>query len=118
MRDDKFRRKLTHENIEEIVRLREEERKPSALIASQFGVNQSTVNYHLLRAGVDPWDSMQDKPNQRGAFTPEEDARMLELGRAGLSPWKISQAIGRPKTSVLIRLLTLEVRAEKKEAVA
>ena len=111
---DKYRRKLSPDQIEEIIRLREVKKKAPALIAPRFGVSESTINYHLLRNGVDPWDHERaNGARQPNGFSPEEDARMLELGRAGLSPYHISKAIGRAKTSTLIRLLTLEVRAEK-----
>jgi hypothetical protein len=107
--------KLTPAQIDEIVRLREERGMSSTFIASRFNVSTSTVNYQLLRNGVDPWDPERFSGHANaGAFTPDEDARMLELGAAGLSPYQISKVIGRPKTSVLIRILTLEVRAEKR----
>jgi len=116
---DKYRRKLLPEQIAEIIRLREEKRKQPAVIAPLFGVTESTVNYHLLRNGVDPWDPEKSNgAHQPNGFSPEEDERMLELGRQGLSPFKIAKAIGRAKTSTLIRILTLEVRAEKALEVA
>lgn len=107
--------KLDAAQIAEIVRLREECRKPVKIIARRFGVSTSAINYQLLRNGVDPWDPDRNPPRQRqrNPFSPEEDARMLALGASGMAPHKIAEAIGRPKTSVLIRLMTLEVRAEK-----
>lgn len=109
----RFGRKLDAEKIAAIVQLREVRKWSATRIARRYNVSTSAVNYQLLRNGVDPWDASKT-PSARngGAFSAEEDARMLQLGRDGLSPWKISQAMNRPKTSVLIRLLTLEVRAE------
>lgn len=106
--------KLSREQIAEIVRLREDCRKSVTFIARQFGVSTSAINYQLLRNGVDPWDPAKaHKHRYAGAFSPEEDARMLALGAAGMAPHRIAIEMKRPKTSLLIRLLTLEVRAEK-----
>lgn len=109
-------RKLTEAQIAEIVRLREERGRSVNYIARQFSVSTSAVNYQLLRNGVDPWDPEKYNAAGRhpGAFSPEEDARMLALGAAGMPAHRIALEMNRPKTSVLIRLLTLEVRAEKK----
>lgn len=107
--------KLSPEQVDQIVGWAEKG-KSGLWIAGRLGLNPSTVNYRMLRAGYDPWPSGGDRarPNQPGAFLAEEDARMLELGAAGMAPHKIAQVMKRPKTSLLIRLLTLEVRAEKK----
>ena len=82
-------------------------------IAKTMGLNPAPVAYHLLRAGIDPWDQARRTKNasQAGAFTPEEDARLLELAKT-LGARRISIAMNRPKTSVVIRLMTLEARAE------
>jgi hypothetical protein len=109
------RQKLTREQIDEIVRLREDEKWTTHRIAKHTGISQAGVNYQLLRAGVDPWDAENHPPTQkpRRPFTPEEDARLLALGREGKGPWQIARALDRPDTSVRIRLMTLEVRAER-----
>lgn len=107
--------KLTEKQIQEIVRLREECGRSPTFIARQFGVSTSAVNYQLLRHGVDPWDPEKFQgQHQRRAFTPDEDARMLALGASGMAAHRIAIEMKRPKTSLLIRLLTLEVRAEKR----
>lgn len=108
--------KLTKEQVAEMVRLREGKgRLKPPVLARRFNCSTSAVNYQLLRHGVDPWDQEQPyDPARRGAFSPEEDARMLALGASGMPTHKIAIAMKRPKTSLLIRLLTLEVRAEKK----
>lgn len=107
--------KLSREQIDEIVRLREDYKKTTTFLAQRFGVSTSAINYQLLRNGVDPWDpSKATTQSHPGAFSPEEDARMLALGATGMAPHRIAIVMKRPKTSLLIRLLTLEVRAEKK----
>lgn len=114
--------KLKREQIEEIVRLREVCHRSPTFIARQFGISTSAVNYQLLRNGVDPWDPEKNSKNMAkqhpGSFSSDEDARMLALGAAGMAPHRIAIEMGRPKTSLLIRLLTLEVRAEKRLATA
>jgi hypothetical protein len=93
-----------------------EKGKSGLWIAGHLNLNPSTVNYRMLRAGYDPWPNGGDRApaTQPGAFSAEEDARMLELGAQGMAPHKIARVMQRPKTSLLIRLMTLEVRAEKK----
>lgn len=105
--------KLGPDQVEELVRLREERRWPVRRIARKFGVSQAAVNWRLLRAGVDPWDSTKaTKSGQVGGFSPADDAQMLELAKA-MSPHKVAEVMGRPRTSVSIRIMTLEIRAEK-----
>lgn len=107
--------KLTRDQVDEIVHLREEKGWSAARIAVKFGISVSAVNFRLLREGIDPWDVDKHRRKigrQPGAFSADEDARMLELART-MSPYQIAKAIGRPQTSVAIRLMTLEVRAEK-----
>lgn len=107
--------KVTPSQVEEMVRLREKKRWPVSRIASKFGLTESAVNYRLLRNGVDPWD-IDKHPrkigNHKGQFTPADDARMLELAKT-MSINMVSTTMGRAITSVRIRLMTLEVRAEK-----
>jgi hypothetical protein len=104
--------KLTPEQVEQIESWAAKG-KSGLWIHHKTGIPNATINYRMLRAGFDPWPGRpRSKKNQRGGFTPEEDARMVELART-MAPHKIAQAMGRAKTSVLIRLMTLEVRAEK-----
>lgn len=107
--------KLSREQIDEMVRLFEEDGVKPKELARRFHITVSAVNYRLLREGLDPWPQggKADRAKQPGAFSAEDDRRMLDLGAQGLGHHKIAQMIGRPKTSVLIRILTLEVRAEK-----
>jgi hypothetical protein len=111
----KYRQKLTPEQGDELIRLFEDEGWTVLQLVARFPLTESAVNYRLLRAGLDPWPKGggQVKRRECGGFSPEEDARMLALGAEGKSPYQIHKIIGRPRTSVLIRILTLEVRAEK-----
>lgn len=105
--------RLTPQQIEQIEEWAEKG-KSAQWIARHLDLKPSSVNYRILRAGYDPWPGRaRSKNNQVGAFSPEEDARMLELART-MSSYRVAIEMKRPKTSILIRLMTLEVRAEKK----
>lgn len=107
--------RMTPEQVEQITAYAEKG-KSGSWIARKLGLSDAGVNYRMLRAGHDPWPghgNLPRNPRHPGAFTPEEDDRMLELGKS-MAPHKVAEIMGRPRTSVLIRLLTLEVRAEKK----
>lgn len=87
-------------------------------IARRLGLKNSlgAVNYHLLRAGIDPFPAGKTLPphfRKGNPFTPEEDARMLALARGGMAPHIVAKTIGRPRTSVGMRIMLLEIRAEK-----
>jgi hypothetical protein len=104
--------KLSSAEIDEIVRLREEQRVSTRRIARRIGCSQAAVNYQLLRNGVDPFDRPGSRINQKGGFSADEDARLLQLVRDGVPVHRAAIALGRPKTSALMRLMLLEVRAE------
>jgi len=101
---------LTPAQIDEIISLRERGMK-TGRIAQKTGINDATIAYQLLRAGLDPYEKSQNR-KRPGAFTPEEDAQMLTLRGDGLSPGRIGKVMNRPYTSIRQRLLLLEVRAE------
>jgi len=104
--------KLTDDQIEQIESWAEKG-KSGQWISGQLSLKPATVCYRMLLAGFDPWPGKRNgNHKQRGGFSPEEDAQMLELGKT-LSVYKISKLMGRPYTSIRIRLMTLEVRAEK-----
>jgi len=105
--------RLTSAQIERIVELREQG-KFSHRIAQILGIPAATINYQLLRAGLDPWDPTRRprSDNSPSRFTPEEDTKLLSLRKDGMPIARIARAMSRPITSVRIRLLTLEVRDE------
>jgi DNA-binding CsgD family transcriptional regulator len=91
-----------------------EKGKSGCWISRKLGIPAATVNYRMLRAGFDPWPGKRNSSHiQPGAFSPEEDDWIVELSAAGLSAYQIAKRINRAQTSVVIRLMTLEVRAEK-----
>jgi hypothetical protein len=88
-------------------------RKSGQWIARKMGLPSATINYRMLRLGYDPWPGKKTNTRgHRGAFSAEEDAKMLELGQT-LPIHRIAAEMKRPITSIRIRLMTLEVRAEK-----
>lgn len=91
--------------------------KSGTWIARHLDLPPATINYRMLRAGFDPWPGPSHNTNQAGAFSPEEDARILELAKT-MPVHRVAEALGRARTSVVIRLMTLEVRAEKKLEIA
>ena len=105
------RPKLTPALVEQIETFGEKG-KSSSWIAARTGVHEATVAYRMLRAGYDPWPGHKHGNNQKGGFSPEEDARILSLA-CEMGTHRIAQTIKRPYTSVRIRLMLLEVRAEK-----
>lgn len=48
-------------------------------------------------------------------FTPDEDARLLELDHQGLTPTEIGRAMGRKQNSIRGRMLTLGRQASRAE---
>lgn len=105
--------RLTDEQKEKILTYAEMGKK-GPWITAQLGLKAATVNYQMLRGGYDPWDASKrsrSPESQPGAFSASEDARILELGRT-MGASRIAKKLRRSKTSVLIRLMTLEVRAE------
>ena len=110
------RRTITEAQADEIVRLREDRKYSLARIASHLGLHRSAVQYVLLKAGVMPFERIVDDPRRAGAFTQEEDARLLALAPAGHTVVAISRAMQRPRTSVRMRLMLLEARAEREAA--
>lgn len=104
--------KLTDEQIEQIEDWAEKG-KSGLWVSAKLGIPPATVNYRMLRAGYDPWPGARRHGVQSGGFSPAEDARMLQLARDGMKLARIAKTLGRANTSIRIRLMTLEVRAEK-----
>lgn len=86
--------------------------KSGGWIARKLDLKSATVNYRMLRAGFDPWPGKAMGGRPRRAFSAEEDTRLLELGQT-MNIDELAKELKRPRTSVRIRLMTLEVRAEK-----
>ena len=103
---------LAPELVDELVRLREDEHRTTHYIAWKLGLHEARVTYWLLKNGVDPWDQNGHGRRRHNAFSEDEDRQMLELRRAGVKLNHIARGMRRPRTSVLIRIMLLEVRAE------
>ena len=88
--------------------------KSGVCISKILGLKPATVNYRMLRMGFDPWPGKRSNPGpQVGGFSREEDAAMLQKRIAGMKIHQIARELKRPVTSIRIRIMTLEVRAEK-----
>lgn len=115
--------KLTAEQVEQLVAWREEGRS-YGWIASRLGITNGGVHYQCLKHGA-------ISPRQRGRstvggpavftasdgrvqrrFTPEEDRQLIALELEGLGYAEIATRLGRPRTSVRIRLMTLAQHEE------
>ena len=116
-------RKLDAEKIRRMIVLRERGWGYRA-IAADLGVSEGAIHYQCLKHGA-------ISPRQTGArdaaaartyvgrdgrtfrpFTADEDRRMTELSIAGQNNDQIARQLGRPRTSVRIRLLTLAMHEE------
>lgn len=104
--------RLSDEEIEAIVNWRER-KKSSGWIAVKMNLPKGTVNYQLLLAGLDPFDSPKSSGRNPGAFTPDEDAKLLALAQDGKKLPTIAAEMKRPRSSVRLRWMLLEIRAEK-----
>lgn len=104
--------KLSPDQVDQIVGWAEKG-KSGLWIAARLGLKAATVNYRMLCAGFDPWPGQRNHNNQYGAFSPEEDQRLIELSTQHKLP-TVAKLMNRARTSCRIRLMTLEVRAEKK----
>lgn len=94
-------------------------------IAEVVGCNPSTVQYHLIKNGIEhpkPWTK---KPNKGGdyyrngklvrRFTSREDAVILKMSSEGKTSWDIARFLKRPQNSVAQRLHMLARWQERKE---
>lgn len=101
--------KYTPEQIERVIELREAG-KSFAAIQRLTGVHHCTASYHCLKLGAFPPGKTPKRhyksPVPRGRrVTPDEEARMLELARDGLSAHRVSQILNRPINTVKHRLM-------------
>ncbi len=96
-------------------------------IARKVGCSQGSVNWLLLKQGVDihenrvlPAVPTQPVTLQRGGhvvrrFTQAEDLKLLDLEKQGLCMTQIGRELGRRPNSIVGRLRTLARRAEREE---
>ena len=105
-------KRLSPEQKENILSLRERG-KGVKFIAGRVRCSPGAVLYHCLCNGLDPFNSERARGTHAGAFSAEEDAKLIELARSGMKLHHVAAALKRPRTSTRMRLLLLEVRAEK-----
>ena len=115
--------KLTTKQIIEMAELREQGWSYLRL-SKQFGVSLGAIHYQCLKNGaISPRQRRHPSPIEPEAvqtsqgrllrrFTQSEDQRLLELEAEGLSCDAIAARIGRPRTSVRIRLLRLALQED------
>lgn len=116
-------RRLSDEQIAEIVQLRERGRSYDQL-AQQFGVSRGAVLYQCLKAGAaaprqrrapirtEPMSFVARDGRTQRRFTQDEDDRLVALRKDGRTIPEIAREIGRANTSVRIRLLTIALHEE------
>lgn len=115
--------KLSSDQVAEAADLRETRGWSYKRIGLKLGVSPGAIHYQCLRQGaVSPRTRAirrvgpqvihaKDGRTQR-RFTPDEDKRLLELEAEQMSICAIARTVGRPRTSVRIRLMTLALREE------
>lgn len=115
--------KLTDQQIEQLVAWRERG-KSYRFIAGQLGVSDSAVHYQCLKHGAispcqrgrhpngGPASFVAGNGRTQRRFSPDEDRQLVDLEMEGLSYTAIARKLGRPNTSVRIRLMTLAMHDE------
>lgn len=116
-------RKLTDEQIDRMIQMRESGSGYGA-ISTALGVSKGAIHYQCLKHGAfsprqtgrRPATAARTYIGRDGRkfrpFTADEDQRMTELSIAGRPMDAIAREIGRPRTSVRIRLMTLAMHEE------
>lgn len=112
-----FTGKLTPREKMQIAELRERGLSYGQ-IALRFGVSISFVQYHCREQGaVHPTNGyMRGRATRGRPFTAEEDLQIQQMREAGMTPYFIERAIGRPHNSVRARLTVLAIREEQELA--
>ena len=120
-------RKYSDEQLTEAAELRETGMSCAA-IAKRLGMSVGSVSWHCLRLGADSPNTTGNTSKPTGPmevtrgdhvvrrFTESEDARLIEMERAGWRICDMAQALGRKPNSVRGRLMTLarhEARLEQ-----
>lgn len=114
--------KMTPEQVDEMAELREQGWSYDRL-AARYGVSPGAIHYRCLTVGalsprargIIPGDRRRPRPGFGGSctpFSPDEDARLLQLARDGRPLATIATMLGRARTSTRIRLMTLELKSE------
>jgi lambda repressor-like predicted transcriptional regulator len=116
------RQVITQDQIDRIVELREQG-KTLGQIERLTGVKQNTADYHLRRLCVFPpgWKHrgatlpcgsyMRNGYEVKG-FTPDDDARLEAMDRAGMRLTDMARELGRSHNTVKARLVALANHAE------
>ena len=127
----KTRRRLSPDEIDEIVRLRERGHSYE-WIGGKLGCSGANVSWHCCRLAVEPpkpsrtsWDAIKGPAfyvSRTGVtvrrFTPEEDQVLLTMRSNGARVCDIAQRLGRGGNSIIGRLNTLARREARREAAA
>jgi hypothetical protein len=99
----------------------------TARIGMKLGVSSGAINYQCLKNGaISPRQRRHDTPTERlvytgrdgrtfRTFTPEEDEQLLGYARDGKKPPEIATLMSRGRTSVVMRLMLLELREDMPE---
>jgi IS30 family transposase len=94
-------------------------------IAKHLGVSSGAINYQCLKHGaVSPHQRATATPETRTVykgkdgrtfrtFTPDEDDRIMALATEGKSAREIATIMDRARTSIMMRIMLLELREEK-----
>jgi len=110
-------KKLTRDDIDWMVTKREDG-KTIPWLADRLNVSVSVVNYHLQKEGAVPPGGLRArnkaKPALGRATTDEERTEWAAMSAKGMTPYKISQATGRPQNTVSywLRRMAHEAAAE------
>lgn len=97
---------LSETQVEQLVEWREGG-KTHRWIADRLGITSSGVYYHCLRAGIPPKTVTNAV---RNGFSADEDVRLNDLRIKGWSIKRIAAELGRPASSVFMRLNILAAR--------
>lgn len=122
------RPRLSQEQIERAIAMREKVRSLEC-IGRAIGCSGKVLSWHFLKWAVDPPKPaplrldyhLRCPTMKRGnhivrAYTPEDDATLLELERQGWTDSQIGRALNRRPNSVRGRLMTLAWREERAAA--
>lgn len=120
------KRRVSEADKEMIVRMRQKGLSHRA-IGAKLGISPAAVSWYCLQLAVEPprpgksWDAIKGPAvMSRGnhvlrRFTPDDDARLLEMENSGATIAEIARALGRPSNSIRGRLMTLARRDERRE---
>lgn len=121
------KRRLTDADYERIAELRAKGHS-CEWIGRKIGCSGSAVSWHCLRLGIDTpkpaplrKDYYKRGPMKRGNFilrpyTPEDDAKLLDLEAKGLNYAELGRQLDRKPNSIRGRLMILARREERAAA--